>query len=482
MQQKILLVGDPRICPQVAYVMDWQNFAMVEQLTDTDQYRDYKIVVCAFKKKSKRLVKIKDKTLDIIYLDDICRELDAEEQRTTLSPKSTTDKKVPLWRRIFDRIKAREVGLAIIRSLKRPVTLRNFKIINQLPLRSLRWSEVFIKVLYSRPTNIICDRLERLAYLNFDGNVFGCCPYWVMPYGNVKDRDLTNLYNGVLARIIKLSSLNRSYCLCKLQACEFAKYAAAVRTMPEQLGTADHPQELVVAIDRTCNLKCPSCRREYYTKLDDTEEQTAKRMLDELKNTGWLKKSELLNVAGDGEVFHSPIYRQLLTADTQRKQIHILTNGTLFNEQNWQLLKDKYERVGVSVSLDSASEATFKRLRGGDYQQLLKNLTMLSNLRQTGAIAFLEFRFVVQRDNYREIPAFVEFGKRFNADVLLYSRLNNWRSFTEKEYRRKSLIIKNKYLTRELYAVLQDPILCDPIVDLTAFQPYLNASAKRNDE
>ena len=73
MEQKLLLVGEPRICPQVAYIMDWQNFEQVEQLTDVEKYRDYKIVVCAFKKKSKRLIKVKDKTLEIIYFDDICR-------------------------------------------------------------------------------------------------------------------------------------------------------------------------------------------------------------------------------------------------------------------------------------------------------------------------------------------------------------------------------------------------------------------------
>ncbi len=294
--------------------------------------------------------------------------------------------------------------------------------------------------------------------------------------------DLDSIYNSVLARIIKLSSLNRSYCLCNLQTCEFAKYADITRDVPECYSTTDYPQELVVAIDRTCNLKCPSCRKDYYTKPNAREQEITERAVNELERSGWLEKSELLNLAGDGEVFHSPIYRRILTSNVKRKQIHILTNGTLFNEQNWQLLKGKYERIGVSVSLDSATEATFRKLRGGDYRQLLKNLEMLSNLRQMESIAFLEFRFVVQKDNYREIPVFVEFGKRFHADVLLYSRLNNWRSFTTKEYREKSLLIKHKYLTRELYEVLQDPILRDPIVDLTAFQLYLVNSAKRYDK
>ena len=493
MKQKILLVGDPRICPQVAYVMDWQDFEQVERLTDVEKYRDYKIVVCAFKKRSKRLVKVRDKSLNIIYLDDVCRKINSEFAQTGKKNGSFVAPVQPngFWERVRERIIEGRVLIAIYRTIlrfiKKPFVFHNYHIINRLPISALKPSELLIKVLYSQPTNIICDRMERIAYLNYDGNVFACCPYWVPAYGSVKSSDLTSIYNGTLARIIRLSSINRSYCLCNLRACEFAKYANEIQTMPEQPATSNCPQELVVAIDRTRNLKCPSCRCEYYTKLDDTEKQTAECTLRELENTGWLNKSELLNIAGDGEVFHSPIYRQMLTSNTKRKQIHILTNGTLFNEQNWQLLKDKYERIGVSVSLDSASEVTFKRLRGGDYQQLLKNLTMLSELRRTGAIAFLEFRFVVQRDNYREMVDFVKFGRHFNADVLLYSRLNNWRyshigEYRQSEYRQKSLIIKNKYLTRELYEVLQDPILRDPIVDLSAFQPYLAASAKRYDE
>ena len=54
MMQKILLVGDPRICPQVAYVMDWQDYEMVERLDDVDKYHDYKIVICDFKRKRKK--------------------------------------------------------------------------------------------------------------------------------------------------------------------------------------------------------------------------------------------------------------------------------------------------------------------------------------------------------------------------------------------------------------------------------------------
>ncbi len=60
MNERILLVGDKRICPQVAYVMDWQNCAMVERLSAEDviKYSDHKIVICDFKRKRKRYIPV----------------------------------------------------------------------------------------------------------------------------------------------------------------------------------------------------------------------------------------------------------------------------------------------------------------------------------------------------------------------------------------------------------------------------------------
>lgn len=79
MSEKLLLVGEPHICPQVAYVMDWQDYTMVERLDNQNvgKYQDYKIVICALKRYSKRYVLVRLR--NILYLDDICRELDQQD-------------------------------------------------------------------------------------------------------------------------------------------------------------------------------------------------------------------------------------------------------------------------------------------------------------------------------------------------------------------------------------------------------------------
>ncbi len=98
MKQKILLVGESHICSQVAYVMDWPDYATAKCLAEVAKYQDCQIVVCALKRKSKTLVKVATKGLNLKYLDDLGRELDATYARNNYAtdPVKVLPKKVLL--------------------------------------------------------------------------------------------------------------------------------------------------------------------------------------------------------------------------------------------------------------------------------------------------------------------------------------------------------------------------------------------------
>ena len=466
MKQKVLLVGDSRLCPQVAYVMDWQDYATVECLTDATQYRDHRIVVCALRNKSKSLIKVKDKDLKITYLDDICRELDQQYAACNYATETATS----LLKRLL---------LKILRLWGRQGIICGQYWLRKIPARYLRPSELLLRVLYSPATDIVCDRPGRVCRVNPDGSMTGCITGVLLPFGNIKTQNPAVIYNDARARIIKLSSINRSYCLCNVRKCEFANrnIAPHFKDLPPQ----DHPVVIELALDEACNLNCPSCRRELNTG-NAAAQEGIERMVTQLLDAGWLDKAGSITLASMGEVFYSPNYRRLITTDFKRKQIFILSNGTLFNQANWDLLKDKYEQIDVSISVDAATPTTYQKVRGGDFKQLQQNLAMLSELRQAGKINFLEINFVVQQDNYRDMPAFVKWGKELRVDHIWFKQLEDWGTFDGKDYAERRMVIKNRYLAPELYAVLQDPIFKDPIVDITSFQPYLASSAKRYGE
>lgn len=479
MGTKILLVGNPRICWQVAYVMDWTDYEQVAQLTDAAPYCDYQIVVCAFKNKSKRLVRVKDKTLNIIYLDDISHELDKDETTVFVKPEKID---VPLWRRALDRLHTGETVITFLRRYRRRHgSLRSKFWINRLPLAQLTTAELLVKVLYSRPTNINCNRLLNYCSLGHDGNLNGCCVSWVLPFGNIIGTGLPEVFNSPRARIIKLSALNRSYCFCDLQRCECIRRQTNAKLNPSLIGhesTKLLPVCFELAIDVSCNLRCPSCRRDYCAPTAETK-QRVEQIMDRVKASGWLTAVPQLIMQGAGEIFCSQTLWPMLSAGMSRQQVHLLSNGLLFDRAHWEALKKHYNQIDVEISVDAVTAATYAQIRGGDFQQLSQNLAMLGELRAQGEIRYFELNFVVQQANYLEMADFVRWAKKLNADRVHFTHLNNWGTYTDREYQRQCLIIHNRRLDPKLARVLQDPIFQEPIVDLLAFSRYIKNFAQK---
>ena len=213
--------------------------------------------------------------------------------------------------------------------------------------------------------------------------------------------------------------------------------------------------------------------------MDDIARSQKTVIVDKLLRSGYLEQAQMLVVASMGEVFYSPYYRQLITTNLQRQQVKIKSNGTLFNEDNWQLLENKYKIIDAEISVDAATAETYQKLRGADFNNLMRNLKMLADLHRQKQIREFNLSFVVQRENFHEMPAFVKLGRMLGADCINFQRMNNFGNQTEQEFLERCLIIDNKYLDYELWCVLQDPIFKDSIVDLRGLQRYIDASERR---
>ncbi len=502
---QVLFVGSKRICPQIAYVLEIQDYACVEKLTkqNFDQYRNYQIYVCEFKRKSRKLVEqklLRETTHNVQFLDDICRTLDEayyanrkrHENECQDKKKSNSTVRRSFLRRILYGVKhplravryvSSRIKMASIKSAvkhhkcQNQIRKGNFKLLQKY-LQNLKPSELLLYVLYAKPDEKIqCTNLETNIFVQ-SGSLKGCCGAMVS-FGNLlRDGELDEIYHSAYARIVKLSSLNRSYCLCNLfRWCKGYCSNGKVQAQ-EQYDTVKIPKLISISFDFSCNLCCKSCRTKPYV-MDDETKQRANIIVTKLLRSGYLDQTRDLVMAGMGEVFYSPYYRQLWITDLQRQNIKILSNGTLFNEENWRLVADKYTGIDVNISVDAATAETYQKLRHADFNHLMKNLTMLSDLRRQNKIRKFGLNFVVQRDNFREMPAFVELGRSLGVNHINFQRLNNLGSFTAQELLDGCLILGNKYLDYELWCVLQDPIFQDPIVDLKILQRYIDASEQR---
>jgi len=499
--QKILLVGTERNCRSIGYVLDFKDYELIEKLTTENyvQYQDYQIYVCELKRKSKKLIdcKLLKSIKGIQYLDDICHKIDKEwlqAKKNNIKSNQPKCVKQSLMKRIVYVMKypLRVIWHGVLRfrfclsnlsvnKKARPVRYSKYSKINeyyQHLLCGFSPSQLLLYVLRAPINNYRnCTRIENNLEIDDKGMVKGCAGCSI-PFGNlVNDVELTEIYNGVYARIVKLSSLNGSYCLCGSPNVWCIGYGVSDNS--KEWVTLKTPKRIIVNFDRSCNLACKSCRKKFYV-MDDAAKKRTSLITEKLLRSGYLEKIKGITIAAMGEVFYSSYYRQLLTAKKMRNKITIKSNGILFNKDNWQLVvSNNIKGIDVDISVDAATAETYRRLRGADFNILTKNLEMLSELRRENKIEKMTLNFVVQRENFIEMPDFVRFGEKLGVDRINFQRMYDWGVMPAKEYRYKCMVKENKYLDYELWKVLQDPIFKNPIVDLRILQRYIDASEKK---
>jgi len=118
-------------------------------------------------------------------------------------------------------------------------------------------------------------------------------------------------------------------------------------------------------------------------------------------------------------------------------KLNIRTNGNLFTPERWEKLSNLKGMVDiVSVSIDAAEKETYENIRrGGHWETLCKNMEYISFLKKKGDIKRIQMNFVVQKSNFKQMKDFVSLGKNFNADIVKFTRLRNWGTFSDKEFK-----------------------------------------------
>jgi hypothetical protein len=316
-----------------------------------------------------------------------------------------------------------------------------------------------------------------LPFERFDigpnGDVLVCCGHWLpTSIGNFMRDPIDGVLNSPRAMKIRESVTDGSYKYCNHLECG----AMAQDTLPtrEQLSRPstrdavargdfhrDGIDELMFAFDQTCNLSCPSCRT--HRIVEKVSESVDKARAVEEKLLPLLPSVQVLHINPAGELFASKPSRKLLELINDERcpdlVLAIISNGTLFSEEEWNKFPGIHGKVySVRISIDAAGKETFEKLRRlGKYDVFLNNMRFLSRLRSSGAITQLKFSFTYQLDNFREMPAFVDFCAEMNADLAIFERLQNI-AFTHEEYRRKAVHYLDHPRHAEFIEIIKAPI------------------------
>lgn len=287
---------------------------------------------------------------------------------------------------------------------------------------------------------------------------FLCCASWLKKYlpesTSPKDAwESDDAYN------IRESVLDGSYKYCDKEQCPFLSellnfgVIGNTNTIVAKTNISDQfkkrikehkdktlkPVIIQFSFDRTCNLKCPSCRINLFT-ADKKKIENVKLTIDEIQ-AQYGDSVKKLYITGTGDPFVSVGFRDFLRNFDKSKwpnlyKIHLHTNATKWNEKMWDSMSRIHPYVKTcEISIDAATKDTYeKKVRlGGNWDELIDNLKFISTI---PALKSVKTSFVVQTSNYKEMKQFYDlmhsiFGNKLN---VFFGKITNWGTFSDTEF------------------------------------------------
>jgi len=273
----------------------------------------------------------------------------------------------------------------------------------------------------------LCPRPRDTILIDKQGSCYACeCTSWLpQSIGNLQIKSLEDIIGGEMHQHLQGSITDGTYRYCNENQCAYLKSAVLH-------GRPDHIQHLRLAIDDSCNLRCPSCRKGMIFHKEGSAYNLGIRLADKINE--WLYHYEhpiQVHIGSDGDPFASHVYRHFMEQTPERDNIKysILTNALMFKEFHTRVpyVINNLQELGVSI--DGASKNTYEKLRlGGKWDKINENLECISNLKQKHGFRFI-LHFVVQKDNYHEMEDIMMLGQKYNADRVWLSRIHDWNTF-----------------------------------------------------
>lgn len=351
------------------------------------------------------------------------------------------------------------------------VDFARYQTVTGLPSRLLR-KTIFDTAYYELRCNTMLNHLE----IFHNGDTRCCCTTFVKQnLDNMLQNTISEVWNSNLHKVLCLSTENRTYSFCDKTMCPlFVGKSVAEKGIEENTykEMAVYPETLAVGYDSTCNLACSTCRDCIH--VAQGEEKEIANHISEIIKEDYLKHCKFLIMAGDGEVFLSPAYRTIYSdKQCNPPYIRILTNGMLFNEKTWTKFKhEKTGKIMLTVSIDAATKETYEKIRrNGNFDILKRNMEFASTLRKNGELRYFRLNFVVQRDNYQEMPLFVRWGKELHVDEIFFTKILNWGTYTDEKFKEVSMMELDGITPKEeLLDVMNTPEMHEDIVDMGTIQ------------
>ena len=263
-----------------------------------------------------------------------------------------------------------------------------------------------------------------------DGDVQLCDCSLHMPYtvGNIYKQSLKEIWSGAQAHMVRQAVADGDFTYCNW-AC--SKLKGLIPIDGEFTPLTNHfPSVIKIDMDRSCNLKCPSCREQVIIEKHSAKINKQIEIFKEIQSWAQSNPATTITVVpvGSGEVFasHSALefLKSLADYPLDNLKIHVTTNGTLIKKNQDLIFKIKHLITDWSISIDAATSKTYAQVRGGNWDDLIAGLDII---REMGVDPL--FKFCIQKNNYHEIEAFADLVAQYHGRID-YQKLRDWGHWT----------------------------------------------------
>lgn len=183
------------------------------------------------------------------------------------------------------------------------------------------------------------------------------------------------------------------------------------------------PKMITIETTTRCNLKCVMCgkNREQPLRPKDFSAELLKKVAP------LAERAETIMAHGIGEPLLGPEFQTILAlVPKHRPTIVFNTNATnLHGELVERLLAGNVREI--VVSLDAATEETYRIIRGYDFKKVVDNVSNLIKERNVKDLQFPIVRLcmTLMQFNIEEAPALVDLAKQIGADGVYFWHLND---------------------------------------------------------
>ena len=274
-----------------------------------------------------------------------------------------------------------------------------------------------------------CPKPFDTVLIDKQGSCYLCeCTSWLpQSVGNLHNNTLEEIFYSDTSNHIRESIKDGSYRYCNEKHCTWI----IKNDVRNYLESGPYIKNIRLAIDDSCNLSCPSCRKLliFYKKGKTLKMrlQLADRINEYLKN----HNNITVHIGSDGDPFASLVYRHFMRTmpDNDTLKFDLQTNGLLMKRMLIRTDSILKKINTLHISIDGASKTTYELLRrGAQFEKLLENLEFIKNYHQQFEI---RFHMVVQKKNWQEMGDMLELADRFHAHRVVFNRITDWNTYVD---------------------------------------------------